>query len=120
MKKLGLTLSLVSSLFLCTACVSEDATSVKLTVAASSSASGVVLLSYNFYDNGKPFVDDGRYIKWYLDGFYTALYECRQNNFGAVKPLDEESELIGEMKDGKLIKGDVMRRFQCVLPDHSA
>ena len=64
MKKLGLTLSLVSSLFLCTACVSEDATSVKLTVAASSSASGVVLLSYNFYDNGKPFVDDGRYINW--------------------------------------------------------
>lgn len=38
MKKLGLTLSLVSSLFLCTACVSEDASSVKLTVAASSSA----------------------------------------------------------------------------------
>ena len=46
MKKLGLTLSLISSLFLCTACVSEDATSVKLTVAASSSASGVVLLNY--------------------------------------------------------------------------
>ena len=105
---------------MCTACVSEDATSVKLTVEGSSSASGVVLLSYNFFDNGKPFVDDGRYIKWYPDGLYTALYECRQKNFGEVKPLEETSELVGEMKDGKLIKGEVLRRFQCLLPDHSA
>ena len=44
-----------------------------------------------------------------------ALYECNQMYFGGAVLKDEQSDITGEMKDGKLIKGDVFRRFQCVL-----
>ena len=113
MKKLGLILGLVSSVLLCTSCVNIN--NDKLTVAETSRWNGVVLLKYSFDEGGKPFVDDGTYVKWNTQGLSKALYECRDMEFSDVLILDKESTLSGQMKDGKLIKGDVFRRFQCVL-----
>ena len=113
MKKFGLILDLVSSVIFCTSCTSNS--NPNLGVAEASRSNGIVLLNYSFEDNGKPFVDDGRYIKWFPEGFYKALYECRDMEFSDVLMLDKESTLSGQMKDGKLIKGDVMRRYQCIL-----
>ena len=113
MKKFGLILGLVSSVLLCTSCVNIN--NDKLTVAETSRWNGVVLLKYSFDEGGKPFVDDGTYVKWNTQGLSKALYECNQMYFGGAVLKDEQSDITGEMKDGKLIKGDVFRRFQCVL-----
>ena len=113
MKKFGLILGLVSSVLFCTSCTSNS--NPNLSVAEASRSNGIVLLNYSFEDNGKPFVDDGRYIKWFPEGFYKALFECRDMEFSDVLMLDKESTLSGQMKDGKLIKGDVMRRYQCII-----
>ena len=113
MKKFGLILGLVSSVLLCTSCVNIN--NDKLTVAQTSRWNGVVLLKESFDEGGKPFVDDGTYVKWNTQGLSKALYECNQMYFGGAVLKDEQSDITGEMKDGKLIKGDVFRRFQCVL-----
>ena len=113
MKKLGYFLSLVSSVLLCTSCASNS--NPNLSVSEASRWNGIVLLNYSFEDEGKPFVDDGRYIKWFPEGYYKAFFECKDMEFSDVILLDKESTLSGQMKDGKLIKGDVMRRYQCLL-----
>ena len=106
MKKLGYFLSLVSSVLLCTSCASNS--NPNLSVSEASRWNGIVLLNYSFEHEGKPFVDDGRYIKWFPEGYYKALFECKDMVFSDVILLDKHSTPAGQMQDGNNITGDIL------------
>ena len=110
--KLAVSCLLCSGLLL--GCTSSNS---PLTVLNTIKWQGSVYVGFDYYDEGKPFVDDNTYVKWFPDGYFKAKQACADMYFSDVIEGEKVSTLEGELDDnGRLINGQVFRRYQCILP----
>ncbi|MGN0902442.1 MAG: hypothetical protein ACI4M9_04080, partial [Succinivibrio sp.] len=76
-----------------------------------------VEVGFDYDGHGVPYDENAADINW---NYARAQADSSCRTMGAVSPylLDKESILDGAIVDGKLMKGTVSRRFQCINPDN--